>query len=180
MSASIVTGSGHAAVAQSSNPNLPAAQAVAITDGDGGLLSLAGGGLPTSSTGAVVSLTYVSLARSADNAGDSVDTTKISAMAVDVNVTAFTGGTSPSVTFFLDRLGADGAWYRVWTSGALSTTGQRSASIGDGMTGGTVTAGVGTGPGAFPATLTTQARFGWTLAGAPTSITFSASVVSRP
>ncbi|MCX5209814.1 hypothetical protein OG689_11010 [Kitasatospora sp. NBC_00240] len=178
--ATVVTGSGYAAVAQSSNPNVPAAQAVALTDGEGSLISLTGGGLPITTTGAAISLTYPTSARAADNAGDSVDTTKYSALAIDVSVTAFTGGTTPGVTFFLDRLGADGVWYPVWTSGSLTTTGKRSASVGDGMTGGTVTAGVGTGPGAFPAALTTQARFGWTLSGSPTSITFSASLVSRP
>lgn len=50
MTASIIRGFGHAAVTQpTSNPLTPAAQAVAITDGEGNLMALgAGGTLPTS------------------------------------------------------------------------------------------------------------------------------------
>lgn len=51
MTASIIRGTGFAAVTQpASNPLTPPAQAVAITDGEGGILALgAGGTLPTSS-----------------------------------------------------------------------------------------------------------------------------------
>lgn len=182
MTARIISGSGHSAVTQGvTNPGAAPAQAVALTDGEGNLVVFgAGGTLPVAASGAVNSLTYPSTTHATDNAGDSVDTSGFTTLAVDANVTVFTGGTTPSVTFFVDRLGADGIWYPVWSSGALTTTGKKSASLGPGLTGGTVTAGVGTGVGAFPTSLTTQARFGWTLAGSPTSITFSASVVGRP
>jgi hypothetical protein len=93
----------------------------------------------------------------------------IASLAVDITLTSFTGGTTPSVTFYVDRLGNDGAWYRLWTSAALTAAGPTSASIGPGQS----------GTNAAPGVLTGTCRFGWSSTGAPTSITFSASVSGR-
>jgi len=95
-------------------------------------------------------------------------TYSVSELALDANVTVITGGTSPSITFYLDRLGADGVWYRMWTSAGILVAGSVSTSVDpDG--------------GATNAVLTDACRFGWTFGGtvAATSITFSASVVVR-
>ena len=52
-----------------------------------------------------------------------------SALGVDINVTAFTAGTSPSITFFVERLGADNVWFPIWSPAAIAATGKTSANI---------------------------------------------------
>lgn len=162
---SVIQGFGHAAVtAPSSNLTTPAHQVVVIGDGEGNILGA--GGYPA-----------VQLPSQAQAAGNSetIATAAFSSLAIDINVTAFTGGTSPSVTFTLARVGSDGVAYPVWSSGAISSASKMSASIGAGFTGGTG----GQGAGGFPVALTASAIFAWTFAGAPTSVTFSASVVGH-
>jgi len=114
-------------------------------------------------------LTYLSAAQAVANTGTSFSTANVSSLAVDITVTSFTGGTAPTVTYFVDRLGADGVWYRVWTSAALNTAGATSVQIGPFPSGATI----------FTAVLTGTARFGWSSTGTPTAITFSASVIGR-
>jgi hypothetical protein len=86
-------------------------------------------------------------------------------LAVDINATAKTG-TSPTIQFLVDRLGADGVWYNVWTSSVVSTvTTTISQSIGAGLTlassfGGTV-------------------RFKWVLGGTTPTWTYSVSIIGK-
>lgn len=154
-------------------PNGAQVQVVALADVNGNLIggAAASGVSPitVSGSGAVTQLTYVSAARSTNNVGDSFDSTLFNTLAVDANVTVFTGGTAPTITFFVDRFGADAVWYRIWTSAAIAAPGSTSVAIGPFPT----ATGVATG------VLSQLTRFGWTLAGAPTSITFSASVIAR-
>lgn len=154
-------------VTKSANPTVPQAQVVALTDGEGNIVG--------PSAGAQASITLASAAQVAGNTGTVFSTAGMSSLAVDVNVTAFTGGTSPTVTFFIDRQGADTQWYRVWSSPAISAAGPFSGNIGPGQAG-TATANQSW----TSAVLTSTARFGWTITGTPTSVTFSASVVGRP
>jgi hypothetical protein len=86
-------------------------------------------------------------------------------LAVDVNVTAVSG-TSPSLTLLLERLGADGVWYPVWSPSAITAVGALSTSVG-------------------PACLTNAVvvptmRLRWVLGGTSPSFTFSASIHGRP
>lgn len=118
---------------------------------------------------ASVLATYLSGTQATSNTGTSFATGTLSGLAVDITLTSFTGGTSPSVTFFIDRQGADTVWYRIWTSAALTTAGATSVQIGPWPS----------GTGIVTAVLTGTARFGWTTAGAPTAVTFSASVIGR-
>lgn len=53
-------------------------------------------------------------------------------LAVDINITA-KSGTSPTIQFFIDRIGADGVAYNIYGSSVLSATGQTSTSIGSGF-----------------------------------------------
>lgn len=94
-------------------------------------------------------------------------TTNVSRIAVDINLTALTGGTAPTVTFFLDRQGLDGIWYQVWSSGAKSTAATISTSVGDGCT---VSEVIGA-----------SVRLRWVFGGTvnPTSVTFSAGILGR-
>lgn len=114
-------------------------------------------------------VTYASGVQATSNTGTSFATSTVSGLAVDITLTSFTGGTSPSVTFFIDRQGADTVWYRIWTSSALTTAGATSVQIGPWPS----------GTGIVTAILTGTARFGWTTAGTPTAVTFSASVIGR-
>ena len=55
-------------------------------------------------------------------------------LALDINVTG-KQGTSPTLQFFIDRLGVDGIYYNIWTSTQYTTTPQTvSQSIGAGLT----------------------------------------------
>lgn len=54
-------------------------------------------------------------------------------LAVDFNVTV-KSGTSPTLQFFIDRIGADNVAYNIWSSASITTvTTQVSASIGSGF-----------------------------------------------
>ncbi|WP_147267258.1 hypothetical protein [Streptomyces sp. SDr-06] len=123
----------------------------------------------TTSTTTTTFITYLSGAQAVSNAGVSFSTAAVSALAVDITLVGFTGGSSPAVTFFADRLGSDGVWYRVWTSGSLTSAGVTSVQIGP----------FPAATGVVTAVLTGTARFGWSSTGSPTAITFSASVVGR-
>ncbi len=52
-------------------------------------------------------------------------------LAVDVNVSALTG-TTPSYQIIIDRQGADGVWYPIYTGIAITAIGVQSVSIGVG------------------------------------------------
>lgn len=86
-------------------------------------------------------------------------------LAVDINITT-NSGTSPTIQFFLDRKGADGVHYMIWSSSVITTTtGIISASIG---------AGCNTNQsfGSF-------ARLRWSINGTSPSWTFSASIIGK-
>lgn len=55
-------------------------------------------------------------------------------LAVDINITAKTG-TTPTIQFFVDRIGADGIAYNIWSSVVVNNTAptQVSTSIGSGF-----------------------------------------------
>jgi hypothetical protein len=54
-------------------------------------------------------------------------------IAVDINITG-KQGTSPTIQFFIDRLGVDGIYYPLWQSSTQSTSpAQVSTSIGSGL-----------------------------------------------
>ncbi|SRR6266581_5044012 len=88
-------------------------------------------------------------------------------LAVGVNITAKTG-TTPTIQFFIDTIGADGIAYNIWASSVVNNTSpaQVIASIGSGFT--------------------TNASFGatcqlrWVLGGTATpGYTFSISIIGK-
>jgi len=87
-------------------------------------------------------------------------------LAVDVNLTAKTG-TSPTIQFFIDRIGADGVAYNIWSSSVVSTvTTQVSASIGSGFSTNQ----------SFGANI----QFRWVIGGSATpGFTFSYSIIGK-
>src|ERR1700720_1325791 len=55
-------------------------------------------------------------------------------LAIDINITS-KQGTTPTVEFYIDRLGADGVYYNIWDSGLVNNTAPttKSDSIGAGL-----------------------------------------------
>jgi hypothetical protein len=85
-------------------------------------------------------------------------------LAVDINVSTVTG-TTPSCTFVVERQGADGNWYAIWTSSAVTAAGSTSTSIGPGC--------------ATDQVFTSNIRLRWTITGTTPSFTFSASIIGK-
>lgn len=82
-------------------------------------------------------------------------------LAVDVNLTQI-GGTGPTITFKLSRKGADGIYYAVWTSAAMSAVGVASTSVGMGAT--------------TPASFGDIVQWSWTIAGVSPTASWTASI----
>lgn len=103
----------------------------------------------------------------------------------DANVTAFTGGSSPTITFIFERLGADGVWYPVLpasgagvvTVAAAVTVSMDIGLITQSITGGGVSAVYGSAHNVFTPTSRVRWAFGGT--AQPTSVTFSLSLYGR-
>lgn len=110
-------------------------------------------------------------AATASGTSEPIDTSNVDYAGLDITVSAITGGTAPTIQFFIDRLGADGIWYAVYTGTALSAPGVVSVDLG------LVVAGTGTAHAVFSKT----ARIRWLFGGTavPTSVTFSGSLVGR-
>lgn len=96
-----------------------------------------------------------------------ISTTTVGTVTVDINLTAIVGGTAGTITYFIDRLGADGIWYRMYTSSAFTAPGVISTTLGPGNVVNTM--------------LTTALRYGIIFGGTvvPTSANFSISFVGR-
>lgn len=109
------------------------------------------------------------------------DTTTLTYLAVDLTITSITGGTSPTIVYFLDRLGGDGNWYNVWPG---NTSGQAQGTAGLPVAFSVDIIPFGSTNWSPPngtqhAVLTQQARFRWTTTGSPTAINFSLSIIGR-
>lgn len=78
-----------------------------------------------------VLLTHSSAAISADGATAEFPVGRFASLAVDINLTEITG---TNVTFYYERKGRDGNWYRVTGLGlAMTAAGARPASLGEGL-----------------------------------------------
>lgn len=101
-----------------------------------------------------------------------LDSSATRCAALDVNVKTFTGGTTPSIQFFVDRLGGDGIWYPAANTAALTAAGPVSIEI---------SPAVADGTDAQHMVFADQVRVRWVFAGAvaATSIDFSGSLYGR-
>lgn len=102
--------------------------------------------------------------RATDGVSVAFDTSGLTQVAVDVNVTAL-NGVGVELRVILERRGSDGVWYPIWTSPAITANGSTSISVGPGME-------VARALGAL-------CRLRWTIAGTSASVTFSASGVGK-
>ena len=85
-------------------------------------------------------------------------------LAFDFNVTAVSG-TTPSMTVYIDRKGADGTYYPIYTSAAITATGVTSVSVGPGLPNN--------------AAIGNTIRMRWAITGTTPSFTFSASILAK-
>ncbi len=115
-----------------------------------------------SSGGAI--LNQASAAQTANGVSGNLSVIGYRELLVAANVTAV-AGTTPTLTLALDSLGADGVWYTLWTSTAVTAVGQTVAHLG---------VGAATNV-AFGATV----RLRWTIGGATPSFTFSVSMIGK-
>lgn len=175
--ATIVQGSGYAAVTQPvTNPGQPAAQAVAITDGEGNLAAFSGGQLSVAvanspnifvSAPAASNLYNESTTSRTSNGNTSSQTWifNVSQVFVGVNVTVFTGGTNLVVQ--LQQQDANGVWQTIAATAALTATGAATFSVGTGMTNGAMLVAGG------------SYRFAWVLTGTFSALSFQIGAHGR-
>lgn len=150
-------------------------QAVVLTDASGTMpLYTSGGVFPVAAPAPTSPLVYPTGAQPPAVTGATFACTDYTTVLIDLTVTSVTGG--GSVTFFLQRLGASGVFYPIWSTGTTGiTSGTLSASIGPGMAGGDAA----TGQGGFGLALAPTMAFGWSPNGTVTSWQGSAIVTTR-
>ena len=126
-------------------------------DASGNLKVTNGGG------GASTLLNQASAAQNANGNSIDLSVAAFAQLAVDANVTALTG-TNPTIQFFVDRKGADGIYYQIWSSASINAIGATSDSIGPGLN--------------KAQSLGSTIRLRWTIGGtASPTVTFSASLI---
>lgn len=62
----------------------------------------------------------------------SLDGTGVTRLLVDVYITGISGGVTPSLKVFVDRLDANGTWFPIWAPATMTTVGMTSTTIGPG------------------------------------------------
>ncbi len=90
---------------------------------------------------------------------------RLSELAIDLNLTTLTGGTTPSIQLLVDRKGADGIYYQIDNPTALSAVGALSRSLGAGT--------------ANPVVFGNLLRVRTTILGAPTTIAYTISAIGK-
>lgn len=150
--------------------------AVAMADFNGNTVRTSDAGVGDGTAflgGAVVLATIPQAAYTAAQSPVTFSTAGITYLAVDTTVVSFQGGTSPTIQFLVDRLGADSVWYNVWSGQTSGSPITQTFDLGPGF------ATAGPPNGSQHAVFTLQARLRWAYAGSPTTVTFSGSVIGR-
>lgn len=88
----------------------------------------------------------------------------LSELSLDINVSA-ASGTSPTLNFYVDRLGLDGNWYTIFSSAQLTAIGTVSASIGSGLS--------------TNQSFGSDIRIRWAIGGTTPSFTFTISLIGK-
>jgi hypothetical protein len=86
---------------------------------------------------------------------------------VTVNLTALSGGTTPTVVVNLQQIDGNGNWQTLASTSALNATGLAQFSVGTGMTTGAMLRAGG------------QYRFSWVITGTPTTCSFQIGMAGR-
>jgi len=119
--------------------------------------------VPTQAAATTV-LTQANAAQTVSGASANLPVAGYRELLVAANVTAV-AGTTPTLTLVFDSLGADGVWYTLWTSAAVTAVGQTVAHLGVGA--------------ATNVAFGTTVRVRWTIGGTTPSFTFSLSMIGK-
>lgn len=107
------------------------------------------------------------------------DTSSARAIALDMTITSLTGGTSPAITLFVERQGADGNWYAVTSSSGVTFSSGFPQSVSIDLGEFSLTASGPFNSAAQHNVATMTGRIRWTTTGSPTAVVLSASVIGR-
>lgn len=99
------------------------------------------------------------------NQGEPLSAAEITELFIDINVTAVSGTSTPTLVPSWQRLGADGVYYPVWTGTGITATGITSVDIGPGLT--------------IAKSAGIQGKLAWLITGTNPSFTFSASIQGK-
>lgn len=159
------------------DPNNPSFQMKINADGSinsnpsvGGVAVSTGNPLPVSQTPVTTPvLNLASASQALPYTGADLPVSSLKELAIGINLTAMTGGTAPTVTFFITSKGLDGIYYTIYTGGANPGAASLPLSLGMGAN----------SPGgvAFGSVIRLNAVGGGTIA--PTAATFSASIIGK-
>jgi hypothetical protein len=86
---------------------------------------------------------------------------------VTVNLTALSGGTSPTVTVSLQQIDGNNNWITLASTSAMNAVGTAQFSVGTGMTNGAMLRAGG------------QYRFSWAVTGTPATCSFQLGLAGR-
>lgn len=144
---------------------------VSIEDASGDRLQLDSDGRITSNTVAQIATTMYTEATTARTTSSNTSTQTWLANAstcwVGVNLTALSGGTSPTVTVSLQQQDGNSVWHTLASTSALNAAGTAQFSAGAGMTNGAMLLAGG------------SYRFSWTVTGTPTTCSFQIAMSGR-
>lgn len=106
-------------------------------------------------------------------------TAQVANFAIDMTITSLTGGTTPSITLFVERQGADGNWYPVISSSGVTFSSGFPQVISIDIGEWSLSASGPFNSAAQHNAPTYTGRIRWTTTGSPTAVVLSASVVGR-
>lgn len=99
------------------------------------------------------------------NGDNPLSVAEITELFIDIDVTAVSGTSTPTLVPSWQRLGSDGIYYPVWTGTGITATGLTSVDIGPGLT--------------IAKSAGIQGKFAWLITGTNPSFTFSASIQGK-
>lgn len=144
---------------------------VAIQDVNGNLLALDSSGRITTNAVAQIATTMYTEATQARLTSSNTTTQTWLANAstcwVGINLTALSGGTTPTVVVSLQQLDGNANWQTLASTSALSATGLAQFSVGAGMTNGAMLLAGG------------SYRFSWVVTGGPATCSFQIALAGR-
>lgn len=144
---------------------------VGIEDAAGDKLLMDSDGRITSNTVAQIATNMYTEATTARTTSSQTSTQTWLANAstcwVAVNLTALSGGSSPTVTVNLQQLDGNNVWHTLASTSALNAVGTANFSVGAGMDNGDMLLAGG------------SYRFSWTVTGTPTTCSFQIAMSGR-
>ncbi|GAA4891003.1 hypothetical protein ACFPM3_20255 [Streptomyces coeruleoprunus] len=144
---------------------------VGIEDTDGHKLNVDSDGRVTAATVGQVATTMYTESTTARTTSSQTSSQTWLANAttawVGVNLTALSGGTSPTVTVSLQQQDGNSVWHTLASTSALNATGTAQFSVGQGMANGAMLFAGG------------NYRFSWTITGTPTTCSFQIAMSGR-